>query len=560
MKLKIFKKTDDPGIKLSVTAKIAIALSLLISFLMAAVGASVFLQDQALFQKNLEEKGWNTLHTVLNLSNASLLSGDRDLMEGLVAKIGAGQDVSHVMVLDSAGGVLAKTAEKQSGAVFNDEDTRQALAAKAERMIIRRDAGGKPALMDFYTPVNTASGVTAGFLRLGIDLSELNRHAADTVVNIILITIAAIFAGIFLAALITKRILQKPLLDLTAATEKLATGDFSYKVPVRNLDELGNLATSFNTMSVHLANLIQSVKSSAADINKSAEQILGRLKSSNRANNRLSQTFDMLKQDTGEQVSILEKAAGLSDHLYNQSKHAMDCILLILSEVNKTVQAGESGLAAVSKINSNMEESHRSLESIFDTLRQLQEQGPQISEAIGFFTGLMDKNKACVVQVALHAARTGNEELTRSAEDLHRITEDSRHFIGEFSAGLDIVQNTCREASGALGLRLESLSEEKDTIRKAGQSLENVLRSLLRNKDTIEEIASSAHKQTASIEDMKRNHSGIIEELNRSMKSSSSAENDAKMQMENLHDIDSLAKKMVRMVDRLNVLSLQFKV
>lgn len=42
MKLKIFSRTKSPGVKLSVTTKIAIALSLLISFLMAAVGASVF--------------------------------------------------------------------------------------------------------------------------------------------------------------------------------------------------------------------------------------------------------------------------------------------------------------------------------------------------------------------------------------------------------------------------------------------------------------------------------------------------------------------------------------
>lgn len=560
MKLKVFSRIDNPGIKLSVTTKIAIALSLLISFLMAAVGTSVFLQDQALFKKNLEEKGWNTMRIALNLSSAGLMSGDKGFVDSFVRKMGADKGISHVMVLDPMGRVLAKSENKQSGAVINDEDTRQALAAKTDKMVLRYDAGGKPALMDFYTPINAAAGGTAGFLRLGVDLSDLNKHSANTIINIVLITIAAIFAGIFLAALITKKILQRPLLDLTAATEKLATGDFSYKVPVRNLDELGDLATAFNTMSVHLANLIQSVKSSAVDINKSAEQILGRLKSSDRANNRLSQTFDMLKQDTGEQVSILKEAASLSDHLYERSKHAMDCILQILSEVNKTVHAGEGGVAAISKISSNMEESYRSLENIFGTLKQLEDKEPHISKAIGFFAELMEKNKACTVQVALHAARTGNEELTRSAEDLHGISEKSNHFINELSGEFDSIQSACRDAETKLGLRLESLAEEKDTIRKAGESLESLLQSLLRSKDIIEEIASSAHKQTASIEDMKRNHTGIIEELNRSMKSSSSAENDAKMQMENLHDIDSLAKKMVRMVERLNVLSLQFKV
>ena len=173
------------------------------------------------------------MHIALSLSNTGLLSGDKDFMNSFVKKIGADQDLSHVMVLDSAGRVLARTEGKQSGAVINDEDTRQALAAKTDKMIVRRDAGGKPALMDFYTPINAASGGTAGYLQLGVDLSELNQHATSTIINIALITIAAILAGIFLAALITKRILQRPLLDLTAATEKLLPG-FSYKVPVQS--------------------------------------------------------------------------------------------------------------------------------------------------------------------------------------------------------------------------------------------------------------------------------------------------------------------------------------
>jgi hypothetical protein len=45
----------------------------------------------------------------------------------------------------------------------------------------------------------------------------------------------------------------------------------------------------------------------------------------------------------------------------------------------------------------------------------------------------------------------------------------------------------------------------------------------------------------------------------KSINKSSGAGSDTKVQMESLHDIDSMAKKLIRMVDRLNVLSLQFK-
>ncbi|MCL6480022.1 MAG: methyl-accepting chemotaxis protein [Peptococcaceae bacterium] len=344
MKLKRSGGNHCSGLRVSVATKIAVALSLLISFLMAAVGTSVFLRDQALFKKEFQEKGWNIVHTALQFTGNYLQVGNMEFLNNLVKKIGTYQDISYVMVLDAGGKVLAHTDEKQIGVMINDEEAKDAMAAKADVIKIHYNEGGKPAIMDFYSPINTAGGSTVGYFRLGVDLSAFNKYARETAVNIFTTILAAISAGIFLAATISKRILHKPLKDLTAATERIATGDFSCKVPVHKHDELGDLATAFNTMTVHLANLIQSIKSSAADINKSAEQILGRLQTSGRANTRLSQTFDLLRQGTEEQVEILKNSIAISEQLSDQSKHAMDCVLQILSEINKTTQAGESDI------------------------------------------------------------------------------------------------------------------------------------------------------------------------------------------------------------------------
>ena len=560
MKLKKTGGTRGNGLRFSVTTKIALALSLLISFLMAAVGTSIFLRDQVLFKIEFQEKGWNIVHTALQFTGNYLQNSNTEFLNNLVKNISSYQDISYAMVLDANGKVLAQSDDKQVASKISDEDIKKALSVKADVMKIHNNELGKPSVMDFYSPINTAGGSTIGYFRLGVDLSGLNRHARDTTINIILICLSAILAGIFLAALISKRILQKPLLDLTAATERLATGDFSYKVPVHRQDELGDLATAFNTMTIHLANLIQSVKSSALDINKSAEQILGRLKTSDRTNSRLSQTFDLLKQGTEEQVAIIKQSIALSEQLSGQSKHAMDNILQILSEVSKTAQAGESGVSAVSKIAANINEAGQSLENTRYSLKQLENKGQQFGQTIDYFSNLIEKNTTFTVQVALQAARSGNEELTQAAEDLHRNFEEATQRIEQMSVEFTDVQNTWLEAETALGGNLKRLEDGQDSVREAGESLEKVLRSLTQSKDIIEEIASAAHQQSAKIEDIKQSQSDIIDGLVKTVNKSSGAGSDTKLQMESLHDIDSLAKKLMRMVDRLNVLSLQFKV
>ncbi|MCL6638095.1 MAG: methyl-accepting chemotaxis protein [Firmicutes bacterium] len=544
----------------SVTTKIAVALSLLILFLMSAVGTSLFLRDQALFQKDLREKGWNIAHTALPFISSHLQTGNIDTLNRMMMEIAAYQNISYAMVLDSGGKVLAHSDERQAGGKTDGEQIKNALAAKADVSQIYYNERGKPALMDFISPVTTAGGGTIGYFRLGIDLSGLNRHARETIANIIVICLAAILAGIFLASVISKRILQKPLQDLTAATEKLATGDFSYKVPVRKQDELGELAASFNTMTVHLANLIQSVKTSAQDINKSAGQILGRLQTSDRTNSKLSRTFDLLQQGTAEQVAILKKSASLAEQLAGQSKQVMDFILQVLSEVNKAVQTGESGVSAVSKIAASLVESGQSLEITKDSLKQLENKGRQLLQTIASFSDLLDKTTACTVRAALEAARSGNKELTRAAEDLQRLTEESNLRIKQMAGELAAIENTRQYAESVLEGNAKMLAGGQEAVLEARASLEQVLHSLTQGKGMIEEIASAAHRQAASLEEIRQSQNETITELLKSINKSSTAGSDTKLQMESLQDIDSLAKKLMRMVDRLNVLSLQFKV
>ncbi len=559
MKIKGKNKLRGPGLRFSVATKIAIAFSLLISFLVTAVGTSVVVRDRNLLKNEYQEKGWNIIHTALQFNSGYLQNGNLEFMNNLVEKIGAYENISYVMILDPDGKILAHTYDNLVGMELNDEETKSIISTGNEMVRVRHDEQENPAVMDFYAPVNLGTN-SGGYFRLGLDLSGLNRHARENMINIFVICLPAVLAGIFLAALISKRLMQKPLLDLAAATEKLAIGDFSCKVPVRNRDELGELAQAFNTMIVHLSNLIQSVKSSAVDINKSAEQILGKLHVSGETNDRLSRTFDGLKQDTTEQVDILKQSVALSEQLSDQSQNAMDAILQILNEVNQTIQKGESGINAISKIALNLETSYQSPETMLAPLGQLEMMVEKFTKDIEHFSTLVEKSKSCTVQAALEAARSGDKKLARMAEDLSRVSEESSLRIKEISGELTNIKSIWHDVSVDLEKHLAQLVNGRDAVKEVRDSLEEILASLKQGKEIIEEMASGVQRQSGGIEEIRQSQASIMSDLLISINKSTGAGNDTKQQTESLHDIDSLAKKLMRMVDRLNVLSMQFKI
>jgi signal transduction histidine kinase len=73
--------------------------------------------------------------------------------------------------------------------------------------------------------------------------------------------VIALLLGVLLA-----RTISRPVQELTQATHRVAQGDLNHEVPIRTRDEIGELATSFNQMTAHLAQANQLRRQMTADI------------------------------------------------------------------------------------------------------------------------------------------------------------------------------------------------------------------------------------------------------------------------------------------------------
>lgn len=263
------KKTNSR----SITFKMSLYLSLLIIFLMAVVGCGNFFSTKALLRKEALEKGWILAQSGTTVSAGYLQSGATELLRDNLMRIRANGDVSYAAVINAAGRIVAHTDLTQAGKMVAFNDGFPARNTVGTYL----DENGKPAGYDFISPIAISMGGTPlGYFRLGLDTSRYDRLLEELIINMLLISLAAVVAGIMLARVMAGRILKNPISDLKAATEHIATGDFAHRVPVRQLDELGSLASAFNTMTGHLANLFMSVRTSAVELTRSSQAILNR--------------------------------------------------------------------------------------------------------------------------------------------------------------------------------------------------------------------------------------------------------------------------------------------
>jgi PAS domain S-box-containing protein len=185
----------------------------------------------------------------------------------LLARLQAAQaatGAAYAEALAADGVVAAHTNVLETGRTPSGPGVRAALAA-AETTYARED-GPRGALLALSSPVwrpddefllSGGPRRRLGTLRLGLPLAATLESARD--VGAWVAALAAVFSalGLLLSLAMTRYVLGS-VRAISAATARVAAGDYGAHVPVGSRDELGELAVSFNRMGAALSRTVVS--------------------------------------------------------------------------------------------------------------------------------------------------------------------------------------------------------------------------------------------------------------------------------------------------------------
>ncbi|MGB8348030.1 MAG: ATP-binding protein [Ktedonobacteraceae bacterium] len=183
-------------------------------------------------------------------------------------------DGGSMKVLDTAlvqrftdGLVRASAISKQIQSLVSSGQIKQALALEQGQQ--------EPLLQTMLTDAARLRSLEEG--ETSTAATQVQQESSRATLLILVLTLFSVPLSILLALLIT-RSLTKPLSTLLHATEAMAAGDLEVDPQVARGDELGRLATAFNTMRLNLrstiATLAQARQQTQAIIDASADGVM----------------------------------------------------------------------------------------------------------------------------------------------------------------------------------------------------------------------------------------------------------------------------------------------
>lgn len=174
---------------------------------------------------------------------------------GSVYSVLANATEATIYLCDTEGKVLLSTATDlfaTEGTVISEQILKGAATTTGYREVGRLGGAYKSKNYTVGKPIGLPNGQVTGFVFISTSANSLSTFLSQLLNMFLLSSLTMILIAFMVIYFVTARMV-KPLRDMLAATQSFSRGDYTVRVQVSSTDEIGQLATEFNSMAQTLA-------------------------------------------------------------------------------------------------------------------------------------------------------------------------------------------------------------------------------------------------------------------------------------------------------------------
>lgn len=258
------------SLKLKVSLYLITVLS--VTVVVFASLASRYQQESLL--REIAKRAMQTSDVIVKSTRYAMLVNKRDIAENIIQDIGKQEGIERVRVINKDGMVTHSNNSEELGRIVDQKaapciychQTSKPLDQITDdrRWRIYETPGGQR-LLGTMQPIRNeptcssapchehpASQSVLGIVDIAYSLDEVDRKLKSHTVLSIVISLAFILLVSASVGGLLQHLIYLPLKDLESGAKKISLGDLEHQIPVRNDDEFGQVASTFNKMTLAL--------------------------------------------------------------------------------------------------------------------------------------------------------------------------------------------------------------------------------------------------------------------------------------------------------------------
>ncbi|WNS46102.1 methyl-accepting chemotaxis protein [Paenibacillus sp. MMS20-IR301] len=355
----------------------------------------------------------------------------------------------------------------------------------------------------------TANDTLAQLINLGSKLSGQATSDSLTEANrafsiILTVTIISFLTALFIAFFIAG-IISRPIQKMNASALLIANGDLTGEtITLKNKDELGTLAASFNIMTGNLRAMIQSVSMTSEQVAASSEELLASAEQNTKASEQISETVEQLSAGTTDQVNMVKNSSqAMSEMAAGSEQIALLAQSVSVSAVDAANQSAE-GNKVIQQAVEQMGSVRASISSLTELVTGLGERSAEIGSITGAINNIASQTNLLALNAAIEAARAGEHGrgFAVVAGEVRKLAEESSKSAQKITDLVQLIQQDTNHAILAVQVNSNETEAGIEIVTAAGQAFEHIYEVVNKVADEIQEVSAGSEEMSASTDEV----------------------------------------------------------
>ncbi len=372
----------------------------------------------------------------------------------------------------------------------------------------------------------------------------------------------AMLSGIFIA-IYMGRIISKPVKIVAQSAKKIASGDLTVEnIQVKNRDEIGDLANSFNQMAKSLREMIKKVEKNAEQVAASAEELTASAEQTSKAVEHVAESTQEVAAGMDKQVQNVEETSQtINEMSVGIQQIANNAQIVSSSAMDASEKASEGGRLLKTAVR-QMHTINKTVDGLSKVVGELGERSKEINQIIAVITDIASQTNLLALNAAIEAARAGEHGrgFAVVAEEVRKLAEQSAQSAKQIYQLISTIQEetnlTVQSMDAAKGEVLSGI----DVVNTAGNSFAQIERSINNVTVQIQEVSSAVQQMAASSEQIVQSMKMITQISESSSAQTMAVSSATEEQLASMEEITSAANSLTKMAEALQSLIEKFKI
>ncbi len=386
---------------------------------------------------------------------------------------------------------------------------------------------------------------------LKTDVSKIDKDSNKLLMTAVCLGILSTII-LTLLGIVISSIISKPIKKFTAILKDISEGegDLTRRIEINTSDEIGDMATYFNSTFEKIHHLVSSVQDQSERLENVGVELASNMTETAAAINEITENIRSIKNQTinqsasvTETTSTMEQISGGIDRLSQLIKEQNLNIKESESSIQDLIGSIDSVVSTLAKNTQNIDELSRTsqagrmvLDKITEAIQEVSRESESLMEISNVIQGIASQTNLLAMNAAIEAAHAGEtgkgfavvaDEVRKLAENSSSQTNTITSVLAKIKESIATVISYAEEVVSQFTLienGVATVSNQETTIRKTveNQSIDskNVLQALNKLNDISSKVQSSSVEMlngSNQITSEAKNMNNITQEINGGM-------------------------------------------